>query len=308
MKRKIIKILVLTVIATMVLGSVSVFAQADFSESGQYRTTTMRTRNHTIYYPQDLGSDGLKHPIIAWGNGTGARTSTYSGILNHLASYGFVVVAANTSSAGSGREMIEGIDLMISENEDSGSIFYNKLDTNAIGVTGHSQGGIGAVSASLRDSRIVCSLPIMGTKTRVGTINTPTFALAGSTDRIVTPRMVRSIYTSCSDTAIYAELRRTGHMAPAGRSPSRDILNYSVAWFKYYLMNDSTQHSTFFESRSGIQADSSWTNIQIKNAPSKPDNVIDDSDSGSDPDSDSDSDSGRRTSRYLRFWYYLRNR
>ncbi|TYQ12843.1 UNVERIFIED_CONTAM: chlorophyllase-like protein [Acetivibrio alkalicellulosi] len=248
--------------------------QANFSQTGPYRTTSMRSGSHTIFYPQNLGANGVKHPIIAWGNGTGATPSSYTGILNHLASYGFVVVAANTTQAGSGREMIQGIDLMISENRNSRSTFYNKLDTAAIGVSGHSQGGIGAVAASMSDSRIVCSLPIMGTKTRSGSVRTPTFALAGANDRIVTPRMVRSIYTSCTGTAIYAELRGAGHMVPSGRSPSRDILNYTVAWFRLYLMNDTSQYDTFFNSRSGIQADSRWTNVQVKNAPRVPTDPI----------------------------------
>ena len=53
----------------------------------------------TAYRPSTLGQNGVTHPVILWGNGTGSSPSTYAGLLRHLASHGFIVVAANTSNA-----------------------------------------------------------------------------------------------------------------------------------------------------------------------------------------------------------------
>src|SRR6266540_1257504 len=61
---------------------------------------------HTIYRPTTLGQNGLRHPVIVWGNGTGATPQIYDGLLRHLASHGFVVAAANTTQSGSGQEML----------------------------------------------------------------------------------------------------------------------------------------------------------------------------------------------------------
>ncbi len=233
--------------------------QTDFSQKGPFKTTTMKMASHTVYYPQNMGQNGMKHPVIIWGNGTGTTPSSYTGILSHLASYGFVVIAANTTNAGSGAEMINGLDIMISENLKAESVFYNKLDTNKVGATGHSQGGIGAVAAALKDSRITCSVPLMGTKTGMGSLKSPVLAVAGSNDSIVSPTLVKRIYSGATGTAIYAELKGATHMAPVGPLPSKEILEYTTAWFRLYLMNEVSLQRVFFSSESGINADKDWS-------------------------------------------------
>ena len=58
----------------------------------------------TLYYPTNLGAGGVRHPIVTWGNGTNAVPSQYSGLLNQLASWGFVVIASNSTATGSDRD------------------------------------------------------------------------------------------------------------------------------------------------------------------------------------------------------------
>ena len=81
----------------------------NFDSAGPYATTTTRTANHTIYHPRNV-DDGVEHPVILWGNGTGASPSSYSGLLSHLASHGFIVAAANTSNAGVVEAVVGGTD------------------------------------------------------------------------------------------------------------------------------------------------------------------------------------------------------
>jgi hypothetical protein len=90
--------------------------------------------------------------------------------------------------------------------------------------------------------------------------------VAGSSDTIVSPSLVKMLYSSAKGTAIYAELQGASHMAPVGPSPSKEILHYSVAWFRLYLMGDTSLSSVFFDSGSGINADSDWK-ITSKNIP-----------------------------------------
>src|SRR5665811_331154 len=47
----------------------------------------------TLFRPTDLAQGGLCHPVVTWGNGTGAMPSIYRSLLNQLASHGFVVIA-----------------------------------------------------------------------------------------------------------------------------------------------------------------------------------------------------------------------
>lgn len=112
-------------------------------------------------YPTFLGSYDVDHAIIVWGNGssTAANAScSYQTVLNHFASWGFVVVVANTGNPGNGGEMLDGLDTLIAANSDPLSAFYQKLDTTSIAAAGHSQGAVGAVNAAVDDTGIIDSV------------------------------------------------------------------------------------------------------------------------------------------------------
>jgi pimeloyl-ACP methyl ester carboxylesterase len=118
------------------------------------------SRPFTYVYPSPpaLGALG-DHPIITWGNATndayadlGSQRNSacyFEDWLRLLASWGFVVVSANTGQTGSGNEMRVAAGDLIARNGNSGSVFYQKLDTTSIGAAGHSQGAIGAMNAVL---------------------------------------------------------------------------------------------------------------------------------------------------------------
>src|ERR1700712_5102330 len=78
----------------------SVFpAVTDPSADGPYKTKTVTGAgpgsNYTIFQPDPLGAEGVKHPVLTWGNG-GSTTPDWYSMLPHLATHGFVVIAANT--------------------------------------------------------------------------------------------------------------------------------------------------------------------------------------------------------------------
>jgi len=69
-----------------------------------------------------------------------------------------VVVAANTGQAGSGNEMLLGAIAVINQNNQSSSIFYQKLDTGSVSAVGHSQGAVGAINAALNGDGVITSV------------------------------------------------------------------------------------------------------------------------------------------------------
>jgi hypothetical protein len=115
----------------------------------------------TVLYPRDLGKDGLKHPIVVWDNGAGQTgLSIYSALLNHLASHGFAVYAANSATDG-GKELVDGLDWMTAQAAESGSMFYQKLDPSKTAAMGHSQGSI-ATFAIAGDPRLTTTIHLSG--------------------------------------------------------------------------------------------------------------------------------------------------
>lgn len=113
-----------------------------------------------IYHPSALGTDpaepgtsDFKHPIVLWGNGTGAvRPGAYAYWLSHLASWGFVVIRTDDATAGSGQTLLASLDYLVARDADPASIFHGKLDTAKVGAVGHSQGGAGALNAMTKSN------------------------------------------------------------------------------------------------------------------------------------------------------------
>jgi hypothetical protein len=104
---------------------------------------------YVVFYPADLGPAGALHPILTWGNGTGATPDQYSVRLSHLASWGFVVIASTSPSTGTGQEMLAAEDYLAQASADAQSPFRGRLDLDHVGALGHSQGTDGAAHALL---------------------------------------------------------------------------------------------------------------------------------------------------------------
>lgn len=106
----------------------------------------------STFYPGAM-PDGEKFPLITWGDGTCAMPEGYGTLLRYVASFGYIIVAAQDMDTGTGGSMLKGLDFMIAENDREGSKYYHHIDTDKIGAMGHSQGAGATVSAST-DPRI----------------------------------------------------------------------------------------------------------------------------------------------------------
>lgn len=118
-----------------------------------------------VYYPAlqegmsgimkaGVASSRAPFPVIAFGHGYMQPVDSYAPLLRHLASHGFVVVAPHSfehnpfpSHAQFGADLNASLNAMVAQTGDAGSPFYGKLDTQRIGVMGHSMGGGAALLA-----------------------------------------------------------------------------------------------------------------------------------------------------------------
>ena len=76
-------------------------------------------------------------------NGTGVGASRYKPVFEHLASWGFIAIGNEDPSTWEGKKADATLVCLLKANEDKSSIFYHKIDLDNIGITGHSQGGVG---------------------------------------------------------------------------------------------------------------------------------------------------------------------
>lgn len=243
---------------------------SNYANSGPYAT---RSGNEgpscTVYRPSTLGQNGVRHPIILWGNGTGATPSTYGALLTHWASHGFVVAAANTSDAGSGQEMLACLSYLQSEAGKSSGTYVGKLNLGRVGTSGHSQGGGGSIMAG-RDTRILTTAPMQPYVLGLGHVsssqgqqNGPMFLMSGSLDTLAGPTLNQQpVYNNINKPVFWGTLRNASHFVPVGdaggfRAPS-------TAWFRFKLMNDTTAKNQFVGTRCGLCTSISWTNVKSK--------------------------------------------
>jgi hypothetical protein len=229
----------------------------DFAATGPYQVTVQTDSAHTYYSPATLGQNGVEHPIILWGNGTGTTPPIYDGLLRHFASHGFVVAAANTSNAGSGNEMLAGLNNLTTFNGQSGNRFFGHLDLEHVGATGHSQGAGGAVAAA-RDPRVDTIFPLQGYGAPTRTTGLTAVYFAGQNDTILTPTIVRSSFTGSSGIpAAYAELAGATHFVPVGNAGG--FRGPATAWARWHLAGDGNGRGLFVGSGCGLCRSPDWS-------------------------------------------------
>lgn len=244
-------------------------AVASFGSNGPFPTFTADAVGpgsaFTIHRPSmpgvnPEGGAALRHPVITWGNGTGSTPSSYAFLLSHLASHGFIVIASNSTQVGSGVEMLQGVDWVISEDSNASSPMFGAVDTTKIGATGHSQGGFGTMQAA-NDPRITAIAPIQGASARGITLHGPALLLSGSMDTTVTPASVRSAYDSLSGVPLfYGELSTADHTNWIfdGFTGNSGYTAPVTAWLRAHLMGDDTARAPFYGASCGLCTDAAW--------------------------------------------------
>lgn len=90
---------------------------------------------------------GKKYPLVVMVNGTGVEYPKYEATFKHLSSWGFIVAGNDDPSTCLGDSAIKTLQYMLNLNNQKDSMFFNKIDENQIGISGHSQGGCGVFNA-----------------------------------------------------------------------------------------------------------------------------------------------------------------
>lgn len=238
---------------------------SNFDRSGPYATTSRSEGpNCRVYRPATLGQNGVRHPVLLWGNGTGTGPTAYSGLLSHWASHGFVVAAAETSNAGTGRDMLACLDYLVQESNRTFGNYVGVLNTGRVGTSGHSQGGGGSIMAG-QDDRVSVTAPIQPYTAGLGHNSAsqrnqkgPMFLMSGGGDTIAIPYLnAQPVYTRANVPVFWGERRIVSHFEPVGDGGA--YRGPSTAWFRYHLMKDDTARSTFYGRFCGLCTSTLWS-------------------------------------------------
>lgn len=218
------------------------------------RTVAAPAGDIVIVHPTDLAGDGVRNPIVTWGNGSGG-TCAQAGdqILDHLASWGYVTVCAETPTSGTGQEVWAATQYMIAQDTTPSSDFHQQLDTANIAAAGHSQGATGAAQATILSggaisSTVAIALPnadLHFPPTSVpefDQIDTPTFLLAAQSDIFAWEWYQQTYFAELAGPAYKATRAGTDHITVVEQS-----LGYVTAWLRYTLDDDQNARIAFVD-------------------------------------------------------------
>ena len=223
----------------------------------------------TIFRPTVLGSGGCLNPVIVWGNGTTNTPSSYTALFNHFASHGFIVAAADTSNAGSGKEMLACLQYMIDQNSAAGSPYQGHIDVNHIAASGYSQGGAGCLEAGI-DPRFTVTAPVspyivisLGGYDTTSVMKQvhPMFMISGSADAVAVPsNNQQPIFQQAMVPIIWGTHAGSTHFEVLGAGGA--YAGPLTAWFRYQLMGDMSAGQWFEKPPCTLCSASGWS-VQV---------------------------------------------
>ncbi|KOY15315.1 poly(ethylene terephthalate) hydrolase family protein [Paenibacillus xylanivorans] len=270
-------ILVNSVSATFETGSV----EEKFALPGTYEVDTLEIKDeqgeklYRIYSPQ---STDVLHPLIVWGNGTGALPDNYDELLRHLAGWGFIVIDTYSQTTGTGKEIMAAIEYMLSENEATVSPFYKRIQKDRIAAAGHSQGSTGVINAHTNFEsgnliKTIVSIALPELKYcdpedvyDTSALKVPFFVMGGTRDFIISPSDSNQLALSNSNPTLPVLMAMAkGAAHTAIEQDGGQHRGYLTAWMRYQLMNDSEARMAFVGNSAEIGTNNHWKDVTSAN-------------------------------------------
>ena len=249
----------------MAAGSYEIgYFEADYAENADIKKIE-------IWYPEELEASSEKYPVVLFVNGTGVAASRYKPVFEHLASWGFIAIGNEDPSTREGKKADATLSWLLAANEDETSIFYHRIDTNNIGITGHSQGGVGvfhainetehkelykcavSLSPTQEDMAEALKMPYDSSKTAI-----PVMILAGAPNDVISLEGLNDMVKKISAGVVAARRSNTDHgqMLYSGDG-------YVTAWFMWQLQGDETAAAAFLGENAEILHNANWQDVMI---------------------------------------------
>lgn len=245
----------------------------------------------TIYRPVDLSVFGneKKLPVLLWGNGACANTTEeHKNFLSEIASHGYIILGigllAEIETRGEASrqrtqasQLINALEWIIAENQNSSSHYFGKIDTAKIAAMGMSCGGLQAIEVS-SDPRItttvVCNsgvlpspspMPMMPSikKEDLKKLHGPVlYLMGGPTD--IAYKNAMDDYARVDHVPIVMANLDVGHGGTYRKPHGGEYSPVAIAWLDWHLKGQHEAAKVFLGQESSLNRDAEWT-VESKN-------------------------------------------
>ncbi|MBK9128237.1 MAG: dienelactone hydrolase family protein [Phycisphaerales bacterium] len=199
-------------LAALLAGNVGATAQ-DLSQPGPFaggwRTVTVTRPNSTtfnarLHYPatgaggQNAAFDptGGPYPAISFGHGFLQPVTQYQSTCQHLATHGYFVIASESegglfpSHANFAADLRHCLTWLEQQNANPASLYFQAIETQAFGLSGHSMGGGASILAAAADPRVRVVANLAAAETNpsaiaaMANVSVPVVLISGTQDSI----------------------------------------------------------------------------------------------------------------------------
>ena len=258
-------------------------ANGNYEVAKKEQGTLLSFGKFLIFYPKELETSNKKYPVIVIQNGTGTPLSKFTTIAEHYASWGFIVIGTEELHSWNayGAEMsIRYLERMNDNQkvEDAESIFYQKVDFDNVGTVGHSQGGVGAITAitdTAHKNIYKTAVSLSPTNKELAhnlfwdydasKINIPILLISGEgggDDLVVTGDQLTAIYNDVQKNKVAMRRKNTAHGEVLYK-----VDGYVTAWFMWQLQGDAEAAKAFVGEQAEILTNPYYTDQKIELKP-----------------------------------------
>lgn len=266
--------------------------------SAEFDASSEAWKKYEVWYPAEMKDSSNPYPLVVMANGTGVKASQYPEVFKHLASWGFIVIGNEDENSRTGASSAASLDFILGLNGEPDSVFYGKVDTDHVGIAGHSQGGVGTINAVTAQSNGSCykamftasaTSSFWGQEQALGTewsydvskVQIPYFMVAGTgpwdagTATDITATEGQGICPLWSMTENFEAVPQSVHKVLAREvgKDHGDMLRfadgYMTAWFVYWLQEDPQAGSAFFGENPEISTNTNWQDVKIESGTEK---------------------------------------
>lgn len=222
----------------------------DTYNTGAYETTvTFNTGPggaSGLSYPSGNGP----YPIFLFACGGAMTPRMYEQHLNHIASWGIVMVAQ--ISTGTGTELINALEWLTTENANPSSVIYQKLDLSKVAAGGHSLGSVSTFKIA-DDPRLTTTINIAGGSLdgeggNAANLRNPTAYICAAIDEFGATKNAEIDYEKTTVPVFMTVMQAGEHItAPKNGLPA------ITAWLLWHLKGETQRQDDFLNANGEFQ-------------------------------------------------------